>query len=154
MSGTKLTSKERMVKAMALEEPDRVPVMCQMSIGHMLLQTGFRPLELWFSKEVFVEALLKLREIYRFDGILISLHGHSSHWMEQTQKIEKENNQEVITWKSGNRTEFPPDDLPRHYKTGVVLRSSIADIDPDSIPETLDFIPVSQGLDFHRLLDL
>lgn len=148
MSDAKLSSRERMAKAMALEEPDCVPVMCQMSIGHMLLQTGFRPLELWFSKEVFAEALLKLRKIYRFDGILISLHGHSGHWMEQILKIEKEKNQEIITWKSGDRTVFPLDDLPRHYSTSNVLRSSIADIDPDSIPETIDFIPVSQGLEF------
>ncbi|HUU51387.1 MAG TPA: uroporphyrinogen decarboxylase family protein, partial [Candidatus Heimdallarchaeota archaeon] len=81
-----MISKDRMARAMNLEEPDRVPVMCQMSIGHMLLQTGFRPLELWFSKEVFAEALLKLRELYQFDGILISLHGHSSQWLEQILK--------------------------------------------------------------------
>jgi uroporphyrinogen-III decarboxylase len=148
MSDTKLTSKERMAKAMALEEPDRVPVMCQMSIGHMLLQTGFRPLELWFSKEVFAEALLKLRELYQFNGILISLHGHSSQWMKHILKIEKEKNQEVITWKNGDRTMFPPDDLPRHYPVKVLVPPSIENVDPDSIPETIDFIPVSQGLDF------
>ncbi len=45
--------KERMQKAMSREKPDRVPVMCQMSIGHMLLQTGFSPLEFWHSVELF-----------------------------------------------------------------------------------------------------
>jgi uroporphyrinogen-III decarboxylase len=143
-----MNSKERMAKAMNMEEPDRVPVMCQMSIGHMLLQTGSRPLELWFSKDVFAEALLKLREIYQFDGILISLHGHSSRWMQHILKIEKEKNQEVITWKNGDRTLFPPDDLPRHYPANILPKPLIGQVDPESIPETIDFIPVSQGLDF------
>ena len=66
-----VSSKNRMAKAMNMEEPDCVPIMCQMSIGHMLLQTGIRPLELWLFKDVFEEALLKLRELYLFDGILI-----------------------------------------------------------------------------------
>ena len=148
MSYTRMISKERLAKAMSLEEPDRVPVMCQMSIGHMLLQTGLRPLELWHSKEVFVEVLLKLRELYQFDGILISLHGHSSQWMQQILKIENEKNQEVITWKNGDRTMFPPDDLPRHYPVKVLAPPSIENVDPDSIPDNIDFIPVSQGLDF------
>ncbi|MGB3860483.1 MAG: uroporphyrinogen decarboxylase family protein [Candidatus Aminicenantaceae bacterium] len=144
-----MDSKERMARAMNLEEPDRVPVMCQMSFGHMLLQTGIRPLELWFSKEVFVEALLKLRELYQFDGILISLHGHSSHWMKDIKNIKKDKNQEIITWKDGSRTIFPLDDLPRHYPANIVPSPLIENVDPDSIPENIDFIPVSQGLDFH-----
>jgi len=144
-----MTSKERMAKTMALEESDRVPVMCQMSFGHMLLQTGLRPLELWYTKEVFAEALLKLREIYQFDGILISLHGHSSQWMEDIQRIQKEKNQEVITWKNGDRTVFVTNDLPRHYPANTVPAPKIENVDPDSIPDTIDFIPVSQGLDFH-----
>ncbi len=143
-----MSSKERIAKAMSLEESDRVPVMCQMSIGHMLLQTGFRPLEFWFSKEVFADGLLQLRETYGFDGILISLHGHVSHWMQYVLTIEKDKNQEIITWKSGSRTEFPPDDLPRHYPAQAVPPPKIGDIDPESIPEIINYIPVSQGLKF------
>jgi uroporphyrinogen-III decarboxylase len=143
-----MDSKDRMARAMNLEEPDRVPVMCQMSIGHMLLQTGLRPPELWFSKEIFVEGLLQLRKKYGFDGILISLHGHSPHWMKDIQNTEKATNQEIITWKDGSRTEFPADDLPRHYPAEILAPPSIENLDPDTIAEDIDFIPVSQGLDF------
>ena len=107
MSYTGMTSKERMAMAMALEEPDRVPVMCQMSIGHMLLQTGFSPSEFWFSVELFAEGLLKLRKIYNFDGILISLHGHAPQWKRKVQKIQSEEKQEIVHWKNGDRTFFP-----------------------------------------------
>jgi len=143
-----LSPKDRILKAMNLEEPDRVPVMCQMSIGHMLLQTGFSPSEFWCSVELFAEGLLKLRQLYDFDGILISLHGHSPDWERNIQKIQPEEEQEIAHWKNGDRTDFPYDDLPRHFSQKKPFISSISEFDTDSIPEELDFIPVSQGLEF------
>jgi hypothetical protein len=140
--------RERIQKAMDLEEPDRVPVMCQMSIGHMLLQTGFSPSEFWLSGDLFAEGLLNLREIYDFDGILISLHGHSSQWRKNIDKIQREVDREIVTWENGDRTEFPYDDLPRHYPCQKVLPPSISDFDPESLPEKINYIPVSQGLYF------
>jgi hypothetical protein len=144
-----MTSKERMKKAMNLEMPDRVPVMCQMSIGHMLLQTGLSPSEFWFSSGVFTEGLLRLREIYNFDGILISLHGHSLDWKKNVLKIQREKESEVVYWKNGDRTVFPPNDLPMHFPLKERSLPSISEFDPESIPSEIDFIPVSQGLQFH-----
>jgi len=140
--------KERMQRAMDLEEPDRVPLMCQMSIGHMLLQTGFPPSEFWFSAELFAEGLLRLREIYDFEGILISLHGHSPHWKKNVARIQADEKGEIVYWKNGDRTDFPYDDLPRHYPFKNLLPPSISEFNPESIPEEIDFIPVSQGLEF------
>lgn len=138
-----------MARAMNLEEPDRVPVMCQMSIGHMLLQTRFSPSEFWFSAELFAEGLLRLREAYFFDGILISLHGHSPDWKKNVAKFKKEKSQDVIIWKNGDRTVFPIDELPRHYPAQLSSPPFISDFDPTTISENLDYIPVSQGLNFH-----
>lgn len=143
-----MTPKERMAKAMNLEVPDRVPVMCQMSIGHMLIQTGCRPSEFWFSKEAFAEGLLEMRELYNFDGILISLHGHSPVWMKDIDRIQSEWNKEIIIWQNGDRTIFPKDDLPRHYPAEKQYPPSITEFDPDSLSSEIDFIPVTQGLDF------
>ena len=55
-----LTSKERIKKAMDRGIPDRVPFMCQMSFGHMLLQTGYAPAAFWLSGELFAAGLLQL----------------------------------------------------------------------------------------------
>ena len=140
--------RERIQKVMDLEKPDRVPVMCQMSIGHMLLQMGFSPSEFWLSGDLFAEGLLNLRETYDFDGILISLHGHSPRWRQDISRIRKEEEAEIVTWKNGDRTEFPYDDLPRHHPRREILPPFIADFDPESIPEEIDYIPVSQGLNF------
>ncbi|MFC2165956.1 uroporphyrinogen decarboxylase family protein, partial [Acidobacteriota bacterium] len=148
MSVDAMTSKERMAKTMSLEVPDRVPVMCQMSIGHMLLQTGIRPLDFWFAKEALAEGLLEMRDIYNFDGILISLHGHSPVWMKDIDRIQSEGDKEIIIWQNGDRTVFPKDDLPQHYLAEKKYPPQITEFDPDSLPSEIDFIPVTQGLDF------
>ena len=79
-----------MARAMRLELPDRVPVMCQMSIGHMLLRTGLSPVEFWLSRDCFAEGLLSLRRQYEFDGILVSLHGHSPDWEKNIVRVDHE----------------------------------------------------------------
>jgi len=140
--------RERIATTMNLEEPDRVPVMCQMSFGFMLLQTGFSPSEFWLSAELFTEGLLKLREIYSFDGILISLHGHSPHWQKNIIKIKDEERGEVVTWKNGDKTLFLNDDLPCHFPIKESSPPNISNFSPESIPEEINFIPVSQGLEF------
>ena len=128
--------------------PDRVPVMCQMSIGHMLLQTGHSAAAFWNSAEIFAEGLLTLRKYYRFDGILVSLHGHSPDWEKRIVRVVKEAAGEIVCWRNGDKTVFPPDDLPRHYAAVERAVPSLSDFDVKSIPEEAELIPVSQGLDF------
>jgi len=91
---------------------------------------------------------LKLREIYRFDGILISLHGHSPCWKEEAVKIQAEEKGEVVYWKNGERTECLYDDLPRHHLQDPPSQPVIQEFDPGTLPEEIGFIPVSQGLEF------
>ena len=52
-----MTSKERINIAMKLGTPDRVPLMCQLSIGHYFLNSKIDPLDIWFESEGFAEAL-------------------------------------------------------------------------------------------------
>ncbi len=137
-----------MRKAMAGELPDRVPLMCQMSVGHMLLQTGAPPAAFWNSAQAFAEGLMELRRTYHFDGILISLHGHSPDWEKSVVRLKKEGRSEVVFWKNGDRTVFPEDDLPVHYPNGQPVLPSLAELKPESLPEEITYIPVSQGLRF------
>ena len=156
-----MTPRERMARAMKGELPDRVPVMCQLSIGHMLLQTGYSPHEFWLSAEVFAAGLLELRKLYSFDGILISLHGHKADWQKDISSVQREGEKEVVIWRNGDRTIFPPDDLPLHQPARPSPPPELASFDPDLIPEEIDYIPVSQGLmfyfdpeDSYRIFDL
>jgi uroporphyrinogen-III decarboxylase len=143
-----MISKERLRRAMAGAAPDRVPVMCQMSIGHMLLQTGASPSAFWNSAEVFAQGLVALRRAYSFDGILISLHGHDPDWERNVESLRREGEAEVVKWKNGDRTVFPADDLPLHRPAREGRPATMAGFDPEAVPERIDFIPVSQGLTF------
>jgi MtaA/CmuA family methyltransferase len=54
----------------------------------------------------------------------------------------------MVSWKNGDRTFFPCDDLPQHFPAIKTPFPEIAAFDPAAIPARLDFIPVSQGLNF------
>jgi len=143
-----MTSRERMAAAMALDQPDRVPVMCQMSIGYMLLQAGARPVTFWHSAEAYASGLVALQRASGFDGILVSLYGHPPDWEERIGRVETSAEGDIVHWKNGDRTLFPPDDLPVHVPALPVPAPPLATFNPDGIPARLDYFPVSQGLEF------
>jgi hypothetical protein len=122
--------------------------MCQMSIGHMLLQTGTSPSRFWHSAGDFVEGLLRMRSLYRFDGILVSLHGHSPDWAERVVRIDRAPEGERVRWTSGDETFFPVDDLPVIRPALPAVRPGFARFDPEAMPSRIAYIPVSQGLRF------
>ena len=52
------TPRERVKAAMNLQHPDRVPLMCQFSIGSMMNQLKPNPVEFWYDKNVFADGLV------------------------------------------------------------------------------------------------
>jgi len=143
-----MTPKERMAAAMTGSLPDRVPVMCQMSVGHMLAASGVRPSQLWHDAATYVEVLLALRQRYAFDGILVSLHGHDPDWERRVAGRERGPEGERVRWTSGGATLFPADDLPLVLPDKPPAHLEFAGFDPGSLPERISYIPVSQGLRF------
>jgi MtaA/CmuA family methyltransferase len=143
-----MTSRERIQKAVNFEIPDRVPLMCQFSIGHILIQTKVSPSEFWFSGDVFLDTLIKMREMYKFDGVLISLHGHDPDWKKDVREIKINDNGEIIYWKNGDCTMCLYDDLPQHFPSKEKKFRNISEIGITEIPGVINFIPVSQGLIF------
>ena len=100
---------------MELKEPDRVPVMCQLALGYYFLHSGVDPMAVWYTSEGFAEALIRLAEQYRFDGILINLPGRDPDYEKHIQTIEQEEGRNIIRWKNGNFTAFPDDDNPHYF---------------------------------------
>ena len=133
---------------MRLQPVDKVPRMCPMSIGHMLLPMKISPADFWHDVNVFADGLIALRGIYDFDGILVSLHGHDPLWREQIQSRRMTNEHEEIVWKNGDTTHYVFNDLPRHFAAAPRLPMLIGDFDLHSLPEQLTYIPVSNGLYF------
>lgn len=129
-----MTGRERVGAAMHLGVPDRVPVMCQLAIGHYFLQSGVDPLDIWFTTLGFADALLRLQRRYRFDGILVNLPGRSPEWRHHVRTIERRGAERIVHWRNGWRTVVPPDDLPRVFRAGGSRpRVPFDAVDPDDL---------------------
>jgi len=143
------TPRERVLAAMNLQKPDRVPLMCQFSIGSMMQQLKPSPAEFWYDGELFALGLVELCSRFDFDGILVSLHGHSPNWRDKVisfkeleegrQELVFDDRQELHSWT----------DLPMVKYFDKPASKNIEDIDVDKdVPDVIDYIPVSQNLYF------
>lgn len=129
-----MNGRERMAVAMRLGVPDRVPVMCQLSLGHYFLQSGLDAVEIWHSTEGFAEALLRLQRRYGFDGILVNLPGRDPRWRESITRVEQKDGERVIEWTNGRYTVVPRDDNPHVYlPDGSRGLPSFEEIDPEQL---------------------
>ena len=138
-----MNGRERIALAMRHQIPDRVPVMCQLALGHYFLNTRMAPHEIWFTSEAFAEALVELQRRYRFDGILINMPGRPEGLLGEVKSIEETDEGEELTWSSGDVTLIPWDDNPQHYHAdgSMARRADFDTIDPDN----LDFIDEVPG---------
>lgn len=129
-----MTPKQRMRTAMALREPDRVPVMCQLALGHYFLHAGLSPFDIWFTSDGFAEALLRMRDRYRFDGILVNLPGRPADVEAYVERIDRGQSEDVIHWRNGGATRLPHDDNA-HYvpPKGAPTIPSFGQVDPDQL---------------------
>ncbi len=143
-----MTPRERVLAAMHMQKPDRVPVMCQLSIGHMLQQLDVSASEFWFDAATFADGLVQLRKTYNFDGILVSLHGHGKNWRDDLRDFSRDGEREILTFDDRKLT-FGRDDLPEVEYLGDQPLVMLEDIVPGDLPDVIDYIPVSYGLHYH-----
>jgi hypothetical protein len=120
-------------------QPDRVPVFCQLALGHYFLNTPVPPHRVWFTSEGFAEALVTLQRRYRFDGLLVNLPGRPPAALAEMSRVEKTSEGETVFWRDGQVTVFPSDDNPRHFEADgrPPRRGALAALDPEH-PEALD----------------
>lgn len=129
-----MNGKERIRAAMGHQPVDRVPVMCQLSIGHYLLNTDVTPVECWFTSEGFGRALTALQQQYRFDGILINLPGRDPEWMRHVDRIETAaDGSQTVYFRGGDKAWCPADDNVHHLTEGGRRRPTLHEVDPDRI---------------------
>ncbi len=145
----KMTSRERVLTAMSLNKPDRVPLMCQFSIGSMMQQLKPSPAEFWYDGRLFSMGLVELCERFNFDGILVSLHGHSPSWRDNILSYKKlEDGKEELVFNDRSET-HSWNDLPMVKYKEKLSKKSINEIDTEKdLPSVIDYIPVSQDLYF------
>ena len=129
-----MNSRERMDIAMQLGIPDRVPVMCQLALGHYFLHAGLDFVDVWHDTHAFAEALVRLQRRYEFDGILVNLPGRDPNWRSSIARVETRGNARIIRWKNGSYTEAPANDNPHVYQPdGTRHFPTFDEIDPDQL---------------------
>ena len=126
-----MTGKQRIAAAMRHQPVDRVPVMCQLAIGHYLINMDVAPAELWFTSEGFARAAVDLQRRYGFDGILINLPGRDPDWLRHVDRIETaEDGSQTVRFTCGDTAQCPADDNVQHFRHGSHRRPTIDDVDP------------------------
>lgn len=105
-----MNSRERVRRAMCHESPDRVPVMCQLALGHYFLHSSRRPAEIWFDSAALVDTFLEFCQRYRFDGILLNVPGRPADWHGYLRQRRAVGRGDELLWDDGLVTRFPPDD--------------------------------------------
>jgi len=129
-----MNSKSRIRAAMAHEPVDRVPVMCQLAIGHYLLHTNVSPSDLWFTSEGFARALIELADRYRFDGIMINLPGTDPDWMRVVDRIDTaDDGGQTIWFVNGDHARCPADDNVHHIPKTPRQSPTIDQVDPERV---------------------
>lgn len=120
-----------MLAAMGHQLPDRVPVMCQLSLGHYFLNCNYLPSRIWFDSDTFARALTDLQRKYSFDGILINLPGRPPDWETYLVSEEKTGNSERLVWNNGFETYIPDNDNAHTFLPGKIPlpRASFENID-------------------------
>lgn len=145
-----MNSRERIALSIQHKEPDRVPVMCQLALGHYLLNTQIQPHELWYTSEALAEAMVTLQRRYQFDGILVNVPGRPDNILNNVIGMEKSVDGEWLTWHGGDRTFLPWDDMAHHYPADESKpdRADFSTLDPDHL-ENIDKYPGYLWNTFH-----
>jgi hypothetical protein len=137
-----MNSRERVALSIRHKLPDRVPVMCQLALGHYLLNTQIRPHELWYLSEALAEAMVALQRRYNFDGILVNVPGRPKNFLDDVTELEATVEGEWLTWGNGDRTFLPWDDMAHHYPVDSSKqdRAEFNSFDPEHM-ENIDEYP-------------
>ncbi len=134
-----MDGRDRMAIAMrpgAKRTPDRVPVMCQLALGHYFLQTGRDAVEVWHDSVQFGGALIELQQRYGFDGILVNLPGRDPEWRRAILSSEERGGSRIVHWRGGRVTVAPPDDNPHvylHANARTLPHPPFDAVDPDRL---------------------
>lgn len=119
-----------MNQAMAMQQPARVPAMCQLAIGHVMLNTDIHPTDYFLSSAAYAEGVLRMREAYDFDGILLHKPGRDSDFGGLIDRVERDLDEPTVFLTDGTRIECMRDDDPYFRDDGSLLRPAIHDVDP------------------------
>jgi len=134
------TPKQLVDRAMRQQHPDQIPVMCQMANGHTIINTGVHPIDYFVSDEVWANALMRMRELYDFDGILCHKPSRTPRLMDLVERVERDGEIPTLYLRDGARIECTRDDDAYYKKPDDFRFPTLDEIDFD---RPLDWAPES-----------
>ncbi len=142
------TSRTRLAAAMRLERPDRVPVMCQPSLGFVLRQQPeLDPIDVWHNHDgALARGFCGISRRFGFDGVLIPAVGAAALDERTVQRIDRTNAEgPVVYFRNGDSCLYCRNDLPR-YTHATPPEREISDLDPATVAARLSYHPPSTRL--------
>ncbi len=140
-----MTGKQRVAAAMSAHRtgllPDRTPVMCQLSLGHMYRYAGIGPTAFWRTSQGLADASAALCDAYGFDGILVSKTGRPAPPAE-VRATPRDGGMEVA-YEDGAVWFYPPDEYPAIVGAAKARRQlTVQDVSEGDVPrKTLASLP-------------
>lgn len=129
-----MRGKDIVAAAMRLDVPERVPVMCQLALGHYFLNSVEDAFAIWYTSEGFARALVELARRYGFDGILVNLPGRDPALESSIERIDREAGGRRIRFRNGGEAVLPDDDNARYVPPGGRSpHPPLASIDPEKL---------------------
>ncbi|MFI5358382.1 MAG: hypothetical protein ACHQ4G_13705, partial [Opitutales bacterium] len=142
------TSRSRMAAAMRLERPDRVPVMCQPSLGFVLQQLPeLDPIDVWHNHDgALARGFCTISLRFGFDGVLIPAVGAAPLDEREVRRIDRGHPEgPVVHFRNGDSCLYCRNDLPR-YTHAQPPEQEIEAVDPATVGGTLAYHPPSTRL--------
>lgn len=115
--------------------------MCQLSIGHILLNTSVNPVDFNFTNKGYAQGLLEIRDRYDFDGILIHKPGRDERIINLARQEVIENNVALI-FPDGGTILCLNDDDPQYLPPKDFCKPSIEKYE---LGEIVDGMPPSMS---------
>jgi len=132
-----MNGRERVEAVMRGTELDRVPVMCQLSMGHIIKNSGVPPAEFLINYyTIYAKTLAHLVKKYEFDGVLLDYPiGYNPEFLKtQVEKIVDNANGQLIVWKNGDETFCPVNDYPIQKPKVIPKNKPLIETDINDLP--------------------
>ena len=128
-----MTSKEIVAAAMNLQRPERPPVMCQMANGHTIINTGVHPIDYFTDNELWADCLVRMRELYDFDGILCHKPGRVDGIMNVVERTDYDGETPTLFISDGSRSECTRDDDAYYKPSAEFIRPTMEELDLENL---------------------
>ena len=128
-----MTSKEIVAMAMNLQRPERTPVMCQMANGHTIINTGVHPIDYFTDNELWADCLVRMRELYDFDGVLCHKPGRVHGIMNLVARTDYDGEPPTLFMSDGSRIECTRDDDAYYKPSAEFARPTMDELDLENL---------------------